>query len=220
MRTEEEFYEMYTKELIKASATKWEERIAGVRLFFKTIIPQLSVPIDPLHDLSIGFEWKQLKKNPDEVIDLAENICRIKKIKLVVCIDEFQNISNFDSPVAFQKKLRAHWQKHSKATDCIYGSKRQMMATIFESPAMPFYKFGDVTFLTKIKQEHWVPFIVKRFKETGKSISEVLAAQIAGGKEVVNIKPGALLHIASIIYSFPTMYPPNTPKPFPRVTKR
>ncbi len=179
VRTEEEFYELYAKELIKASATKWEERIAGVKQFFKIIVPQLTVPVDPQHDLSIGFEWKQLKKNPDEVIDLAENVCRIKKIKLVVCIDEFQNISNFESPSAFQKKLRAHWQKHNKATYCIYGSKRQMMATIFENPSMPFYKFGDVIFLQKIEVKHWVPFIVKRFKKTGKSISEDLANQIA-----------------------------------------
>ena len=179
MRTEEEFYELYAKELIKTSASKWDERIAGVKQFFKTVIPQLTLPVDPQHDLSLGFEWKQLKKNPDEVIDLAENICRIKKIKLVVCIDEFQSISNFDSPLSFQKKLRAHWQKHSKATYCIYGSKRQMMATIFENPSMPFYKFGDVMFLNKIETRHWIPYIVKRFIVTGKSISEELAERIA-----------------------------------------
>lgn len=179
VRTEEEFYELYAKELIKASATKWDERLAGVSKFFKTIVPRLSVPVDVQHDLSVSFEWKQLKKNPDEVIDLAENICRIKKIKLIVCIDEFQNISNFSSPVSFQKKLRAHWQKHQLATYCIYGSKRQMMATIFENPSMPFYKFGDVTFLQKIKAEYWTPYIVKRFHLTGKSISEELASRIA-----------------------------------------
>ncbi|MEO8086001.1 MAG: ATPase [Bacteroidota bacterium] len=179
VRTEEEFYEAYARELIKASATKWDERIAGVGKFFKTLIPQLSVPLDPQHDLSLGFEWKQLKKNPDEVIDLAENICRIKKMKLVVCIDEFQNISNFEAPLNFQKKLRAHWQKHNLATYCIYGSKREMMATIFENRSMPFYKFGDVIFLEKIETAHWIPFIVKRFKTTGKSISEELAGKIA-----------------------------------------
>lgn len=179
IRTEEEFYELYATELIKASATKWDERIAGVKQFFKTIIPQLTLPVDPQHDLTLGFEWKQLRKKPDDVIDLAENICRVKKIKLVVCIDEFQNISNFDSPLAFQKKLRAHWQKHSIATYCIYGSKRQMMATIFENPSMPFYKFGDVTFLKKIDTRHWILFIVKRFVKTGKFITEELAERIA-----------------------------------------
>ncbi len=179
VRTEEEFYELYAKELVKASAAKWEERIAGIKQFFKALIPQIKLPLDPQQDISLGFEWKQLKKNPDEVIDLAENICRIKKIKLIVCIDEFQSISNFDSPLAFQKKLRAHWQKHQRATYCIYGSKRLMMASIFENPSMPFYKFGDVVFLQKIKTEHWVSFIVKRFKATGKSISELLAEKIA-----------------------------------------
>jgi uncharacterized protein len=180
VRTEEEFYELYAKELIKASATRWDERIAGVRQFFKTLIPRLTVPMDPQHDLALGFEWKQLRKSPDEVIDLAENICRVKKIKLVVCIDEFQNVANFDAPLAFQKKLRAHWQKHSRATYCIYGSKRLMMASIFENPSMPFYKFGDVIFLKKIPAEKWVPFIVRRFRATGKSISEGLAGRIAG----------------------------------------
>jgi hypothetical protein len=81
--------------------------------------------------------------------------------------------------VDFQKRLRAHWQKHSRATYCIYGSKRQMMATIFENPSMPFYKFGDVIFLKKIETVHWVSYIVKRFKATGKSISEELAEKIA-----------------------------------------
>lgn len=179
VRTEEEFYELYARELVKVSATRWEERIAGVKQFFKIIIPQIKLPVDPQHDLSLGFEWKQLKKNPEEVINLAENICRLKKIKLVVCIDEFQSISNFDSPLAFQKKLRAHWQKHNRATYCIYGSKRQMMATLFENSSMPFYKFGDVIFLKKIKTEDWVPFIIKRFEATGKSISKELAEAIA-----------------------------------------
>lgn len=179
VRTEEEFYEMYARELIKASASKWEERIEGVRKLFKNLIPTISVPVDPQHDLTLGFEWKQLKRNPDEIIDLAENICRIKKIRLVVCIDEFQNISNFDAPLPFQKKLRAHWQKHQLATYCIYGSKRQMMSTLFENASMPFYKFGDVVFLQKIQSAYWTPYIMKRFKATGKSISEELAGEIA-----------------------------------------
>ncbi len=36
---------------------------------------------------------------------------------------------------------------------------------------MPFYKFGNVLFLEKIKEKDWIPFIKKRFKETGKTIA-------------------------------------------------
>ncbi|MEO8149374.1 MAG: hypothetical protein ABI723_17140 [Bacteroidia bacterium] len=179
IRTEEEFYEVYASELIKSLSSKFEEQVSGARQFFKNIIPQLSVPVDPQHSLSLNFEWMQLKRRPDEIIDLAENMCREKKIELIVCIDEFQNVGFFANPLAFQKKLRSHWQKHQLATYCIYGSKRNMMAHIFENPSMPFYKFGDVHFLKKIDRSHWEIFIVTRFEKTGKSITKELAGRIA-----------------------------------------
>jgi len=44
---------------------------------------------------------------------------------------------------------------------------------------MPFYKFGDLIFLEKIKEEEWITFITKRFKGTGKSINHTAAKNIA-----------------------------------------
>ena len=99
------------------------------------------------------LDWKEVKKGQDEILDLAENICKNKKIKVVVCIDEFQNIAFFDEPLAFQKKLRAHWQHHKQTSYCLYGSKRHLLMDIFSSQSMPFYKFGDVIFLEKIKEK-------------------------------------------------------------------
>ena len=53
------------------------------------------------------------------------------------------------------------------------------MMDFFTKSTMPFYKFGEILFLEKIAEEHWVPFIQQRFKATGKSIDEKLAANIA-----------------------------------------
>jgi len=50
---------------------------------------------------------------------------------------------------------------------------------VFSSPTMPFYKFGDIVFLDKIKEEDWINFIMKRFHETGKSIDAENVALIA-----------------------------------------
>src|SRR5687767_13436183 len=44
VRTEEEFYEQYARELIKVSATKWEERMAGLKHLFKILIPRVTIP--------------------------------------------------------------------------------------------------------------------------------------------------------------------------------
>lgn len=113
------------------------------------------------------------------MLNLPEKIAQKKKLKIIVCIDEFQNISFFDDPVAVQKRLRAHWQKHYHVTYVLYGSKRHLLMDFFTKPSMPFYKFGEVLFLEKIAEEHWIPFIMERFKATGKQISADLAARIA-----------------------------------------
>ena len=43
---------------------------------------------------------------------------------------------------------------------------------------MPFYQFGDMFFLKKIPTEKWVPFIISRFQDAGKQISEEIAQKI------------------------------------------
>ena len=44
---------------------------------------------------------------------------------------------------------------------------------------MPFYRFGEIMFLEKISEEHWVNYIVQRFVATNKKISNTYAATIA-----------------------------------------
>lgn len=179
VRTEQEFYGQYAREILRVSFLKWEERIESAKRLFKHIVPHFTVGIDPGNDFSVSFDWEEVKKSPEEILDLAEKISREKKIQLVVCIDEFQNVGFFDDPNSFQKKLRARWQHHDLATYCLYGSKRHMMTELFENKSMPFYKFGDVMFLEKIQESYWVAFIQEGFAKTGKSIGPGLSAQIA-----------------------------------------
>jgi AAA+ ATPase superfamily predicted ATPase len=180
VRGEEEFYQLFAAEVLKATSTKWEDWIANGKTFIKQLIPRFQVGLDPFTDFSVSFDLKELKtKGGDEILDLPEKICREKNIDVVVCIDEFQNIAHFEDPLFMQKKMRSVWQKHTLSTYVLYGSKRHMLADIFENKSMPFYKFGDTLFLEKIDQEHWVPFIVRQFAKTKKRIDEGLATEIA-----------------------------------------
>ena len=179
VRTEEEFYVQYATALIKATSGKWEEIVKNAGRFFKHIVPQVKISPDAINDVEFEFDWKSIKKSPDEILNLAEKISKDKKIRLIVCIDEFQNISFFNDPIGFQKKLRSHWQKHQLSAYCLYGSKRHMLMDFFTRPSMPFYKFGDIMFLEKIREEYWIPFIIQRFKDTGKRIDADQSASIA-----------------------------------------
>ncbi len=179
VRTEEEFYQTFASVVIKSSTTKWEEQVKYVKLFFKKLIPKLSFGVDDSTNISLSFNWDEVKKDPSEILNLPELISKKKKIQFVICLDEFQNISHFENPLAFQKKLRANWQHHQKTTYIIYGSKQHMMTQIFENKSMPFYKFGEVIFLLKISNDHWKKYILRRFRATKKKISPQLASQLA-----------------------------------------
>jgi uncharacterized protein len=179
VKTEEEFYNILAMEVLKASTTKVEEISAFVSKFLKQLVPRIVINPEANSEISLGFDWRALKKHPIEIINLAEEIAKEKNLKLVVCIDEFQNIGYFEDPLQLQKRLRANWQKHKFASYCLYGSKRTMMMNVFASPTMPFYKFGDLMFLEKISRENWVKFIVKRFNESKKNINEETAGLIA-----------------------------------------
>ena len=178
-RGELEFYELMAQQIIKATASKTEERTQAVKKFFRSLLPSIGISPDQKQEFTLNFSIKELRRNPDEVLDLAENIGKAKKIKVIVCIDEFQNIGYFENALAFQKKLRSHWQKHKHASYCLYGSKKHMLMDIFGSVKMPFYRFGNFMFLEKIETKHWVQYIVHRFEKTGKKITPTLAAQIS-----------------------------------------
>lgn len=179
VRSENEFLELFSSTIIKAVSNSFEDAVRNVKNIFKQLIPSISVSPDANAEIELSFNWKNLQKNISEVLDLPEKLAIEKNIQIVVCVDEFQNISFMEDGIAFQKKLRAHWQKHQKANYILYGSRRHLMMDFFTKNTMPFYRFGEILFLEKIAETHWIPYIIERFAATNKKISEKLAIKIA-----------------------------------------
>jgi hypothetical protein len=198
IRNEEEFYESLVKGVIKSGSGKLDDWLKTAKDFFKNIVPKISVTLDPVRDIGISLDWKEARKHKNEILDLAEAIATRKKIKIVVCIDEFQNIEYFSDGETFEKNLRARWQHHKNVSYCLYGSKRHMMNSIFNGKSRPFYRFGDMINLDKIKKEHWVEFICREFDETSKKIDEGTAAGIA---DIMKCHPYYVQQLAHHVWS-------------------
>jgi AAA+ ATPase superfamily predicted ATPase len=175
---EQEFLEAFAREVIKASSTRYQEWIKTTKEVFSRLIPQISFGIDPMSDFSLSFEWRELQKHRDEVLNLPERIAAGKKIHFIICLDEFQNLSSFNDYEDFEKKMRAVWQRQKRVTYCFYGSKRHMMSHIFNNSSKPFYRFGDVMSLGKISSSDWQQFIQNGFSKTGKSIESSISSAI------------------------------------------
>ncbi|MDR2232940.1 MAG: ATPase [Tannerella sp.] len=179
-RTEQQFYNAYANAILKSTTSAWEEFVSGVTKYLGKFIPKLTFSdVSQTYEFSFGLELKDPHLSIDEILDLPQKIAMDTDRKIVVCIDEFQNVHAYPDSLAFQQQLRAHWQLHSKVCYCLYGSKRHLLMNIFNEYEMPFYRFGDMHFLQKIKREEWVKFITKRFKATGKHISAALSGKIA-----------------------------------------
>lgn len=172
VRNEEHFYSLLAQKVIAATSSKWEEAVESAKSFFSHLVPKISIGTDSGNEVSIDFDRDTVKHIPDEVLDLAERIAKKKNLKIVICIDEFQNISEFTDPDYFQKKLRSHWQQHQNVAYCLYGSKRHMMMEVFTNSSKPFYKFGNLMFLDKIGTQYLMEFISRRFADTGKEIAD------------------------------------------------
>lgn len=177
-RTESEFYRLFATSVLKQTSSKWDEWVENTKQFLAHINPKISIGTDPMNDFSISFEYSMQDNAGNDILQLPEKIAIVKGIQIVICIDEFQQISDFEDSKTFQKKLRTVWQLQQHVSYCLFGSKKHLMNELFEKKNLPFYKFGDAIYLTKIETKYWIEYICKRFENTGKRISPELAKEI------------------------------------------
>ena len=177
-RSDKEFYDAFASAVLKQTSSKLEEWLENVKLFLSHIRPKISMGTDPMTEFSISFEMNPQSNDIDEILQLPEKIAQKKGYKIVVCIDEFQQIAEFQDSRTFQKRLRSIWQLQKSVSYCLFGSKKHLMNELFEKKSLPFYKFGDTIYLPKIGTSDWVNYICDRFKVTGKHISKELAEKI------------------------------------------
>lgn len=177
-RSENDFINAFATAVVRATSSKWEEWMENAKTFLSRFIPKISIGQDPLTDFSIALEYNRANTVTEDILQLPETIAKQKGIKIVICIDEFQQIADFPDSITFQKKLRSIWQLQSNVSYCLYGSKKHMMEKMFQSQSHPFYRFGDLFYLDKISETDWVEYICDRFRVTGKEISRELASEI------------------------------------------
>ena len=182
-RSDREFYDAFASAVLKQTSTKWDEWVENAKLFLSRITPKISFGTDPMTDFSVSLELNPKSDDITEILQLPEKIAQKKGCRIVICIDEFQQIAEFSDSKNFQKRLRTIWQLQKSVSYCLFGSKKHLMNELFEKKSLPFYKFGDAIYLQRIPTVDWVDYICGRFEATGKSISQELAQKVCDAVE-------------------------------------
>lgn len=207
-KSEYEFYQLFASSIIKQTSSRIEEWMNMAKEFLSSVIAKVSYSPDAFNEYSLSLEFPGREESATDVLQLPERIARKKSIRVVICLDEFQQVAEFNDPTMFQKKLRSVWQHQQNVSYCMFGSKRHLMTEIFSDSSNPFYKFGDIIFLKKIPADEWIPFICQNFKKTGKSITESQAAKIC---QVTENLSSYVQHLSWIVwYKTETIVSNNT----------
>ena len=195
-KSEYDFYQ-FAMAIIQQTSSRIEEWMTTAKNFLSKIITKVSFSPDSIQEYSLSFEFPGKEESETDILQLPERIAQSKNIRIAICIDEFQQVAEFQDSITFQKKLRSVWQHQQNVSYCLFGSKRHLMMEIFSNSNMPFYKFGDMMFLKKIPTEEWIPFICRKYHESGKTITEKQAEKIC---QVTENLSSYVQHLSWIIW--------------------
>lgn len=176
--SEAEFYRTFASKVIECASSKFEKWAEDAKNLLNGVIPQLVIKDQVTDFMAFDIKFKPEEKDKLSILQLPETLAKQKGIRIIVCIDEFQQLSNLAEYKDMEGKMRSVWQQQEQTTYCMYGSKRHMMMDIFNNSNNPFYRFGQVVFLDKITKDNWMPFIIEGFRKTNKHISEDYASKI------------------------------------------
>lgn len=177
-RSEYDFYNRFAETIMKSTGNHLEQVMENIKRFLVRISPKISFSPEPNSEFSVSLGITPNDYSPEEILNLPERIAKEQGVRLVVCIDEFQQIGEFTDSLTIQKRLRGVWQHHQNVSYCFFGSKKHLMENIFQNRRMPFYQFGEMLHLKCIPTVYWVPFICSRFEKYGKKIAEEYASRI------------------------------------------
>jgi len=111
----------------------------------------------------------------EDVMALIES-SQTEDDRLVVVLDEFQDILELDSRL--DKKLRAIMQEQKHINYILLGSQESMMTDIFEKKKSPFYHFGQLMRLGKLPREDFRHYLSVRLANCFPNQSEELSDNI------------------------------------------
>lgn len=196
-RSEYDFYNTFAEQILVQTGNRFEEWKNIAFDFLARLSPKLNYSIDGgINEYSVSLGITPKTHKPDEVLRLPQIIAEKKGCDILVCIDEFQQVGEFDDSLLVQKRMRGVWQLQQNVSYCLYGSKKHMMEYLFLNKSYPFYKFGDIVPLNKIPLEKWTPYIKRGFETSGKIIGDKAIEKLC---EAVDYNPSYVQQFAWIL---------------------
>jgi hypothetical protein len=166
-----QFLEKFAEKVLRAAGS-WQHVKDWVKRFVQRVKPQASVDM-ATGEISVSF-GKGTDFNPEpiaeDVFGLPGELARNGGFRMAICLDEFQQISEFDER-SVEQNLRNAAQRQREVGYVFAGSQPSLMEEML-APKRPLHRAGPKMFLDKIPAAAWKEFIVGSFRKRGRTVDE------------------------------------------------
>lgn len=165
-----QFLEKFAQQVLRAGGT-WDQVKGLVARFLKRVRPQ--VGLDPVSgEVTVGLTGVDSDPTPlaPEIFAMPGEMARNARLRMAICLDEFQQIANFDSR-SVENALRNEVQKQRQVGYVFAGSQPSLMEEML-SRGRPFHGSGPKMFLDKIPADAWKEFISRQFRHQKRALTE------------------------------------------------
>lgn len=177
-KTDYEVYNKFAAAVLSQTSNNRKLWLDEAKDFIYRLTPKISVNPGLAMEFNVSLGITPKTHTPEEILSLPEKIAQKKGKRVLVCIDEFQQIGELSNSFSVQAVMRGVWQLQKHTSYCLFGSKHHLMASIFLNKSMPFYQFGELMSLQRIPESTWVSYIISHFKDSNRTISAKQAQSI------------------------------------------
>ena len=175
IKSEDDVYKRMVKSLLSYNYKKsiFDILVKG----FSSLRPQLG--IDPITQMPILSIDSKIKFEDNSLDTILKTITAInKKEKVVIVLDEFQEIMKINNSYEILSKLRGRIQHLTDITFVYAGSIRHQMELIFSDNKSPFFKSAIPILVEKLDEKVFSNFIIKRFKKGKRKLNKELVSKV------------------------------------------
>ena len=142
-----------------------ERALAFVGSVVKSFVPALTLGEDGRPVLSVTpAAGSRHEPDLDEVLALPERLAERHAVRVVIAIDEFQEVA---SVKGLEAQLRTIFQQQRRVSYLMAGSQASLLKTMFTSPERPFFQFGEHIPIRRIEEVELLRYVRGRFEHSG-----------------------------------------------------
>ncbi len=147
-----------------------------------SLAPQMSLGRDgaPVFSVSARPHRFEADRSLAELLSLPEVVAERAGARAVVALDEFQEVGGIPG---LDRRLRSVFQ-HQRLVGYVFsGSRRSLLATLFDSPEAPFFESAEQLAVRRIAPDELLAYVEGRFATRGSRLPDGLAKDLVEAAE-------------------------------------